>query len=160
MKILASLLPEKPCNYKGLVRDLGVQNGYQMMYYLRTNQFIEEHTIDNKKYIQITEKGIKKVLDAEIIDLKIPTVQKWDGLWRIVFFDIPEAHKLARDALSRKLKDIGFRQIQKSIYVYPYECQNEIEKIRCFYHVRNYVFLLRAPEIEGADNLKKVFKIT
>jgi DNA-binding transcriptional regulator PaaX len=38
---------------------------------------------------------------------------KWDEKWRIVAFDIPEKFKTGRDALRRKLKEVGFHELQK-----------------------------------------------
>ena len=39
--------------------------------------------------------------------MKINIPPKWDGFWRIVIFDVPEKFKKARNALSKKIKDLG-----------------------------------------------------
>ena len=46
--------------------------------------------------------------------MKINIPPKWDGFWRIVIFDVPEKFKKARNALSKKIKDLGLFPLQKA----------------------------------------------
>src|SRR3990167_2211250 len=66
-------------------------------------------------------------------------IEKWDKKWRVVIFDIPEKSRMARDALRRKLKELEFRELQKSVFVHPYECKKEIDFIIEFFNLRHYV---------------------
>lgn len=159
MRILSSLIPGKPRVARDIIKELGIDNGYQLMRYLRSHELVEESIINGVRTVCITQKGVKKSLVIEIENIKLQPSKKWDGYWRIVLFDIPEQHKTARDALTLKLKQLGFRQIQKSVYVFPFECFKEIEKIRCFYGIRPYTFLITADKIEGSDKLIKLFKL-
>jgi hypothetical protein len=159
MDILRHLMPGKPKRAKEIIRELKIDNGYQLMGYLRSNELIEEIFVGDIKSVIITERGLSRIIKADIENLKFPKHKKWDGKWRIVLFDIPESHKPARDALKNKLKDLGFKQLQKSAYIYPYECLDEIEKIRCFYNIRPYTFLITASHIEGDKKLKQIFKL-
>ncbi|MCH7763134.1 MAG: hypothetical protein IIB95_05255, partial [Candidatus Marinimicrobia bacterium] len=59
--------------------------------------------------------------------------------WRIVIFDIPEKRKKARDAINLKLKELGFHPIQKSTFIFPYECRNEIDFVAEHFFVRKYI---------------------
>ncbi len=87
----------------------------------------------------ITKKGIShtKLLDLE--NLKINKSYKWDGKWRVVFFDIPEKERRARNALREKLRDLGFYEMQKSVFVLPYECQDEINFVVSVLNIKPYV---------------------
>lgn len=69
--------------------------------------------------------------------IKKPAV--WDGRWHIVFYDIPERKRRARDALRDKLKEMGFLEWQKSVFVHPYPCRDEVEFIIEFFDIRPYV---------------------
>lgn len=40
----------------------------------------------------------------------------WDGIWRLVIFDIPEQHRKVRSVLRRRLKEWGFVAWQKSVW--------------------------------------------
>ena len=63
--------------------------------------------------MEITENGRKKVLFYRLDEIKIKRNKKWDGFWRVAAFDIPERHRKARMALSRKMKEIGLLSLQK-----------------------------------------------
>ena len=89
--------------------------------------------------VKITEKGKQKILKFDIDNLQIKEPDTWDGKWRIVLFDVPETKKLAREALRRKLKELGFYQFQKSAFIYPFECKNVIDFIRVTYEIGDFV---------------------
>lgn len=63
----------------------------------------------------------------------------WDGLWHIVVFDIPEKYKWARLALRDKLLDLGFFPYQKSVYIHPYPCRDEVDFVVEYFKMRRFV---------------------
>lgn len=86
--------------------------------------------------------------------------QKWDGWWRIVVFDITEEKRAARDALRRKLKNFGFYPLQKSVFVFPFDCLREIESLADFFEASENIEYITAralgrkeSEIKGFFNL-------
>jgi len=120
-----------------------------------------ERIIKNGKVtIRLTEKGRKKLLTYELHDMCIKKPNKWDGIWRIIIFDIPEKYKSARDALRKfHLQKLGFAQIQDSVFVLPYECRDEIDFIAEFYGIRKYIRIMETSSLDGGDELKKHFRI-
>lgn len=106
----------------------------------------------------LTDKGKLKAINFHFQEMKIKT-PTWDGKWRIVVFDIPEKIRKGRDALREKLKDLGFYELQKSVFVFPYECRDEINFLIEFFELRKYV---RYGVLESIDNdlhLRKIFKL-
>ena len=77
-------------------------------------------------FLKLTEEGKMRAAKHQINTISIARPERWDGLWRVVMFDVPEQHKKGRDALAKKLKELGFLPIQKSVFVLPYECRKEI----------------------------------
>lgn len=112
---------------------------------------------DGSTTIVLSKSGKEVALTYQIDEMEIHKMPRWDGKWRIIIFDVPENRKRARDALSRKLKQLGFYQFQKSVFVHPFECQNEIDFIREFFKVGPYVKYIMAEEIENQSFLKKHF---
>ena len=51
---------------------------------------------------------------------------KWDHQWRIVIFDIPQDMHRQRNNFRNKLKSLGFYMLQKSVFVFPYSCEEEL----------------------------------
>ncbi len=54
---------------------------------------------------------------------------------------------------------LNFQQLQKSAYVHPYPCEDEIEFIRSVYEVRQYVTVMLAEKIENDGHLRAYFEL-
>lgn len=106
----------------------------------------------------LTEKGKLKALTYHFQEMKIKR-ENWDGKWRIVIFDIPEKMRRGRDALRDKLKELGFYEFQKSVFIFPYECKDEIEFVIEFFNLRRYVRFGVLENIDNEIHLKKIFKL-
>ena len=93
----------------------------------------------NDTYIEITENEKKLIKQFDYENIELPKNKKWDKKWRLVVFDIPEKNKKERFAFSEKLKTLGFYPLQKSVFIYPYDCRNEIDFICNFMSIDRYV---------------------
>ena len=120
-------------------------------------KYIDVKEKNNEITITLLEAGHLKALKYSIEAIHIPKQITWDKKWRLVIFDIPETKRLARNVFKDKLDEMGFVQIQKSIYVHPYPCHNEIEFIRSLYDLGPYIRLGILDKIEGEDALRKRF---
>ena len=126
---------------------------------LEKKKWVRIYHKDGKDIIEITEAGKKKVLEYDLDEMKLKVPQKWDGWWRMVMFDIPQTKRRARDAISSKIKELGMYPIQKSVFVSPYPCKDEIDFIGEFFNARKNIIYIRAKEIEGVGKLKRHFNI-
>lgn len=54
----------------------------------------------------------------------------WDGLWRLVVFDVPESHRRSRDELRRVLALQGFGKLQRSVWLTPHPLDAFLEEIQ------------------------------
>ena len=92
-------------------------------YMLKTG-YIEKVIKKGKPYLRLTSKANKKLKrDFSIFRMQ---KRKWDGKWRMVIFDIKEKFKLVRKALRDKLKQLGFGMLQKSVYISPYDFEEDM----------------------------------
>jgi len=115
---------------------------------------------DEKFKVQLTNKGKKRVKDFSFEFLEIKNPAEWDGKWRILIFDIPSKPKIynqARNALRSKIKDLGFYQMQKSVWVYPYECEDEILFVAELFQVQKHIEILTVEKLLHEEKLKKEF---
>lgn len=108
--------------------------------------------------IELLEKGQKKILRYKIDEIELDR-SKWDGLWRIVAFDIPEKQRSARDFLRSKMKEVGFYSLQKSILITPWDCKEVIDFIKHYYDVEEYVELIIAKSIDQETTFKNYFNL-
>lgn len=126
------------------------------------NQKLIEYVADKngKTIVKITKKGETK-LRAFVIDLiEIRKPKKWDGKWRLVLFDIPMRFTKGREALRYHLKDLNFFQFQKSAWIYPYPCEDEIIFVADFFGLGKYVEILTVESILRDDKVKKHFNLS
>jgi hypothetical protein len=114
---------------------------------------------NGKFLVKLTNKGKKRIVKISLDSVSIKKPKKWDGKWRIVFFDIPVEFNSAREALRHKMKELGFKQFQKSVWIIPYECEDEILFIAEFFGVEKYVEIIVAEKILHEKVIKKAFKI-
>ena len=85
-------------------------------------------------------------------------VDRWDGKWRIVIFDIPQKLHTKRVSFTRKLKQLGFYPIQKSVYVLPYFCEEEVGSFVGALKIAKYVSIIRADSLGSNENeIRKFF---
>lgn len=124
---------------------------------LGNQKYIEIVNHKGEDFVQVTDRGKQKLLKYQIDELKIKKPQNWDGVWRIVIFDIPEKKKIARDVLRYKLKELGFVMLQKSSWVYPYPCRDEIDFISGYYEIAPHVLYFEASQIPHLRELKRRF---
>lgn len=114
---------------------------------------------DGTVEIVLSEKGKKKILEFKINEIRIKKPVKWDGKWRIAMFDVPEKLKYQRDVLREKLKDLKFYELQKSVFVHPYPCLDEINFVTEFYDMRRYVRCGEMANLTNEAQLKLYFKL-
>jgi len=106
----------------------------------------------------LTEKGKWRVLNFQLNDIKNKKL-KWDKKWRMVAFDIPEKHRGGRNALRQKLKTAGFCELQKSIFVTPYDCKREVGDSVKFFNLEKYVRFGILEFIDNEKYFRKFFKL-
>ncbi len=85
---------------------------------------------------------------------------KWDKKWRVIIFDIPQELHKERVKLRQKLKSLGFFMLQKSVFIFPYSCEEEIGDICARLGVGDYVDILIAESAGSQEKeLLKVFNL-
>ncbi len=164
--LLISLV--NPVAGAGLVQDL-------IRHYFRGKHFERQRFLNDLKHLQnrelidwrenpdgtvrltLTQGGRDKVLEYKLDEMHIAKPAHWDGKWRLVVFDVPVDKKQARDALGLKLVELGFYPLQKSVYLMPFPCEDEVEFIASVFDVRKHVLILYVSKFEGEQKLMHHF---
>jgi len=133
-----------------------LQNDTSALY--KSKLIVLKQNPDGSYRYTLSDKGKSKALTYKFQKMKIPK-HKWDKKWRLVSFDIPEDYRKGRDALRQKLRLLGFRELQKSVFVFPFECRKEIEFVAEFFGVRKYVRYGILEFIDNDRQLRKIFKL-
>ncbi len=129
----------------------------QTIHYMKQRGLITYETRDYQNGIRLTPKGKETLAKSGLDDLAIPRPDVWDEKWRLVFFDIPEDLKHRRNLLSRRLRWLGFQQLQKSIWIHPFPCRAELEALTEYIGVRKFVTYVEISQIDGDAQLRRRF---
>ncbi|PIQ92264.1 MAG: hypothetical protein COV69_03095 [Parcubacteria group bacterium CG11_big_fil_rev_8_21_14_0_20_39_14] len=118
----------------------------KMIAHLKRYGYLKEKSLESQKAFLITPKGHQKILK-----IKLKTIDKKrrpDRKWQMAIYDIPESKKDIRDEFRNKLKILGHRELQKSIWICPYDVLEETEKIIKDYFLESYVKLFLIEEVD------------
>lgn len=109
--------------------------------------------------LRITDKGRQRLDRRELLALTITPPKVWDGVWRIVFFDIPEVRKTGRDGFAARLKSLGFGVLQRSVFILPYPCCEEVTLLARYYEIEKYATYIETSYIDNDAPLKEHFNL-
>ncbi len=84
---------------------------------------------------------------------------KWDGIWRIVSFDIPESKRNNRNLLRDYLNCLGFRFLQKSLWITPYKIKFKDLVGLIDEEYAEKIFFIETKKISQESKIKKMFDL-
>ena len=141
-------------------KEIDAESMHKTIKRLYHSKLIDYHENRDKTVsLVIAAVGEQKILRYRLENMKIQKPPHWDGLWGVVIFDIPERFKKGRVALACALKNLGFHAFQKSVFVHPYPCKDEIDFVVEMFELRPYVRFLVAQEVDVAPDLKRKFHL-
>jgi len=123
---------------------------------LRKKGILEVTKKQNKRFLKLTRKG---QLLALLAKAKIKKPQAWDGKWRLVMFDIPEAHRKQRRLLRLLLKKQGFINLQESVFISPFPINRAAIDYLKSARLMNYIRILRVDEMDEEKELLRRFRL-
>ncbi|MDD3101562.1 MAG: hypothetical protein PHE59_00210 [Patescibacteria group bacterium] len=94
----------------------------------------------------LTAKGMNKLLELKI-KKKIETKQKIKKKYFVLIFDIPEKTRFRRDLFRRHLKELGFEQIQQSVWITQYDILEEIKVLIENFGLNKYIKFFVAEKV-------------
>ncbi|MBM3879691.1 MAG: hypothetical protein FJ387_08220 [Verrucomicrobia bacterium] len=95
------------------------RNGFlRQLHRLERRQWLESQTSPTGDRLhRLTEEGRLQALGGR--DPEACWRRRWDGRWRLVLFDVPEARSSTRNKLRRYLQSRGFGYLQNSVWITP-----------------------------------------
>lgn len=138
---------------------------FNINYLRRTLRKLEKQKIiaveekENFGIVKLTNKGKAKILKSGIDSLTIPKPARWDGKWRLIFYDVLHGKRNIRDKFRSLLKNAGFYPLQESVYLHAYPCEDEIEFFRIYLGISGEVRIIEAIKIENDQQFREYFNI-
>lgn len=120
-----------------------------LSYALKTGN-IEKIIKKGRPHLRLTGQGKKRIIrDFPLFCLQ---ERRWDGLWRMIPYDIKEVRRWQRNRLRERLYQLGFRQFQKSVYLSPHPIEKEMSDFLKTLRLEGKVWVLLCKKILGANN--------
>lgn len=158
-KDIAHTLPlplEFPYAHVQRIRRYDRRQFYNTVYNLKKRGLIRVKQEGLNKFVELTKKGELQILLAKAV---IAKPHNWDGKWRLIAFDIPEAAKEKRNQLRRLLKQNQFLKLQASVYINPYPLNREAILYLKSSGLIDYLRIIKVEEMDSDEDLKKKFHL-
>lgn len=107
--------------------------------------------------VRITNKGRQRLLKFNLE--KMVLNRKTDGKWRLIIYDISNLRRPQRDLFRSILKKLNLLQLQESVYLTPFVCDDEIEYLRQVFNISDEVIMIKVSEIENEQAYKNYFGV-
>lgn len=135
--VTRSLYTTQP-EFKGIRKD-----SFRMaLFRLLESKYLEKVEDDAKTRYQLTANGL------ELLYRKFPILKlqnkKFDGLFRVVVYDISETERKRRREMRQGLKKLGFIYLQQSVWISPYGWENELNELFSKLKVGDKVFVFKS----------------
>lgn len=151
IRLVGGLVPEAMKAQYGFV-----PRRYKRSSYLSTvSQMLStgdvERKVDKKGnvFLELTSEGKSKM--RRRFSLFPMASKKWDGIFMIVIFDIPEKQRVIRDNLRDKLRELGFGMLQESVWISPYHFEEDLREFLILNGLKDIVFVLSARKLFAGD---------
>ena len=107
-----------------------------------------EYVDVGKVVFKLPDLGVDQAVRSK---LKLGDSEVWDGVWRLVIFDIPEDQRVARDLLRFKLKEWGFMKIQRSVWATKRNCTLVMRKFIADLGISKWVLVVESSDPGFSD---------
>lgn len=119
-----------------------------------------EYLTNKNGGLYLTKKGRIKINCYKLEKIKLSLKTKWDGRWRLIIFDIPESIREVRDALRNKLREWNSYKIQNSVFVSPFSCEKEMEKVCSILEAHSWIHIFSVDNLGLIEEkVKKYYRL-
>lgn len=138
---------------------------HQSFQYLKRRKYVRVITSKDERgfRIELTEVGKRRASDIHTrraLLKPIPRPRVWDQKWRIILFDIAAEERSKRNAFRGLIRRLGAVMLQKSVWVYPFDCSEHVNLLKTFFDLSDKELRLIVSGSIGDDKeLKKVYKL-
>lgn len=124
---------------------------------LNQQKIIEIKEKNNDIYLKLTDKGKTKLLKYQLEEMMVERPPRWDSKWRLIIYDIKKEKRGVSEIFRKMLCKMEFLKLQRSVYLTPYPCDQQMEFLRQFYGLGEEVIYVVAQKIENEEVYKKYF---
>lgn len=126
---------------------------------LEKQKLVEIAEESKMQVVKITNQGKQKIIKMALDELIIEKPKIWDGKWRLISFDVPEKLARERKRFVEYLNAWDFYPLHKSVYLHAYPCFEQVEFLREYMNIGEYVRNFLVTKIENDKLFKDFFGV-
>ncbi|MFH0908598.1 MAG: hypothetical protein V1929_07540 [bacterium] len=132
-------------------RSLPKRTAYRSaMHRMRKAGFVACITREGQPVLRLTAEGRERL--GVLQDPDRFWKRKWNGVWYALLYDVPETQRSYREALRAFLKRLRLGQLQRSVWITPWDIRPEFDDLARASGVRDYAHLIEFRTTLGAGN--------
>lgn len=121
-------------------------------YYLKRSGLVKFSPTGKEILVSLSELGKKKFEKLNVDLTEVKKSLHWNGKWWQVAADVPtKNYRQGADRLRRKLKDMKFYPLQRTLWIYPYDPRKEIEYLSNYYGIGQFVTVMEIKRMDKQD---------
>lgn len=121
----------------------------RLLYYAKRKGYVDQD-------YRTTQTGKQKLASLSLQPLSMP--KSWNQKWSMIIFDVPEENRKHRYHVRRLIKQLGFVQLQQSVWIHPAVCEKEFKLISDIYSAGGSLLLLSVNHRDSLDEHLEHFK--
>lgn len=132
-----------------------------VFYYLKRTGKIKMKWTGQDIIVSLTKRGRRGIQKLQFGALQVPKPKSWDDTWWQVAADVPtKKYKIGADLFRRKIKDMKFFPLQRTLWFYPFDPREEIEFISDRYGISRFVTVMQVCRLDKQDEtlIKEFFR--
>ncbi|MBI2009449.1 CRISPR-associated endonuclease Cas2 [Candidatus Saccharibacteria bacterium] len=120
----------------------------KIFYELKRQGLVHVSQFSNETTFTLTPAGVYRLQRHIIEALKIPRPKKWNMRWRLITYDVPNKQSRQRACFTARLSSLGFYMLQRSVWVHPFPCFDQVQQIASHFNVLRYCVFLEVSKID------------
>lgn len=130
----------------------------QVIKRMQNSKLVEIKEKEGIPIIKITDRGKQKLLKYKVDEMVLDE-SNWDGKWRLIIYDVASTKRANSEMFRTMLNKLRFLKLQKSVYLTPFKCEDEIEYLRLLFEIGNEVQILKVGSLENEAAYRHYFGI-
>lgn len=155
LALTSLVLPGMSVLLKSLMKEQGPSGLRKLL-----DKLVDKKVIDlGGEEVNLTARGLEIYREIQVKEIQIQKPKKWDGLWHLVSYDIPKPLNKARDDFRLTLKNWDFYPVQASLWVYPYECKEEVAILAEYLGAAEYVIMMNTDVLPNEEDVENYYEL-
>lgn len=113
-------------------------------------QKLVETVRDGKHFrVQLSVKGIHRLQRSGIDKITVNEPTAWDGIWRMVTYDIPRTQSAQRRLFTKQLRRLGLVMVRESVWFHKDPCFEAILELARYCNLQRHITLAEITRLDS-----------